>query len=190
MLALLAACATPPPSARATATPATAVTPAAAPPPAAIACSGAPTPAVTEGPYFKAGSPERSSLVEPGVTGTPLVLTGHVLTLACSPIAGAVLDFWQADGAGRYDNAGYRLRGHQATDSNGGYRLETVMPGEYPGRTQHIHVKIQAPGGPVVTSQLFFPDSARNGQDSLFNPALVVRLDGANAVFDFVLTVR
>ena len=78
-----------------------------------------PTPAQTEGPYFKPQSPERRTLVEPGLGGTPLTITGRVVTPACVPIAGVLLDFWQADHTGKYDNAGFDLRGHQFTDRDG-----------------------------------------------------------------------
>ena len=66
-----------------------------------------PTPAQTEGPYFKPSSPLRSSLLESGMAGTRLVITGQVLTTSCTPIASALLDFWQADNGGNYDNSGY-----------------------------------------------------------------------------------
>src|SRR5438067_13612368 len=99
------------------------------------ACPTQLTPAQTEGPYFKPGSPARTSLVETGMTGTRLVLSGRVLTPACAPVAAATLDFWQADASGNYDNSGYRLRGHQLSDAAGRYNLETILPGEYPGRT-------------------------------------------------------
>ena len=72
-----------------------------------------PTPAQTAGPYFKPHSPERTTLVEPGLGGIPLTITGRVVTSGCLPIAGALLDFWQADHNGQYDTAGFRLRGHQ-----------------------------------------------------------------------------
>src|SRR5437773_2103220 len=84
---------------------------------AAAGCSGTITPAVTEGPYYKAGSPERTDLLEAGIPGTKLVITGYVYDRNCQPIAGAWLDFWQADGNGQYDNSGYKLRGHQFTDA-------------------------------------------------------------------------
>ena len=148
------------------------------------------TPAQTEGPYFKPGSPARTSLIESGMAGTRLVLSGRVLTPACAPVAGATLDFWQADAAGSYDNSGYRLRGHQLTDAAGRYNLETILPGEYPGRTEHIHVKLGAPGKAVLTTQLYFPDVARNQQDSIFDPHLLVTMQntpsGKSATFDFV----
>ncbi len=153
-----------------------------------------PTPAVTEGPYFKSGSPERKSLIEPGVVGDRLNLTGRVLTRSGKPVAGVLLDFWQADGNGRYDNAGYMLRGHQFTDDQGRYQLETVLPGNYGGRTRHIHVKVQPPGGDVLTTQLFFPDEGSNQRDSIFRPDLLVSLNetdsGKEARFDFVLDME
>jgi protocatechuate 3,4-dioxygenase beta subunit len=176
-------------SASATATVAATAAPLAAATPTPIACSGTATPAQTEGPYFKAGSPERTTLSGPGIPGSALTVTGHVLGLDCQPIAGATLDFWQANGNGQYDNAGYTLRGHQTTDAAGAFHLETVLPGEYPGRTQHIHVKVQRPGGAILTTQLYFPASPRNSQDPIFDPALLTKVsaDGSTATFDFVL---
>jgi len=154
-------------------------------------CSGQPTPAQTEGPYFKPGSPMRTSLVEPGMAGTRLALSGRVLSRDCRPIAGARLDFWQADASGSYDNAGYRLRGSQTTRSDGRYALDTVVPGEYPGRTEHIHVKVQPAGGGTLTTQLYFPGVSRNQQDSIFDPRLLLTVktspSGLTAIYDFVL---
>ncbi len=152
------------------------------------------TPAQTEGPFFKPRSPRRTSLREQGITGTPLVLAGQVLTRSCRPVAGALLDFWHADDKGVYDNAGFRLRGHQFADDAGRYRLETIVPGVYTGRTRHIHVKVQAPNGPVLTTQLYFPGEPRNQTDGIFNAKLLMAVrDGAGgrlATFTFVLDVR
>jgi protocatechuate 3,4-dioxygenase beta subunit len=150
-----------------------------------------PTPEQTEGPFFSPDSPQRSSLVEPGVTGSGLVLSGLVLGTDCRPIPGALLDFWQADGGGEYDNEGYRLRGHQYTDRSGRYRLATIVPGLYAGRTRHIHVKAQPPGGRVLTTQLYFPGEPGNESDPIFDPALLIDFrvasDRSRARFDFVL---
>jgi protocatechuate 3,4-dioxygenase beta subunit len=153
-----------------------------------------PTVEQTEGPYFTPRSPRRRVLRTPGMKGTPLLLTGRVLTTRCRPIPNAQLDFWQADGKGVYDNRGYRLRGHQRTDALGRYRLETIVPGLYPGRTRHIHVKAQAPRRPVLTTQLYFRGERANASDGIFVPELLVRsLRKANgrwsARFDFVLDV-
>jgi protocatechuate 3,4-dioxygenase beta subunit len=150
------------------------------------------TPEETEGPYFKAGSPETANLYQAGMAGTKMILTGYVLTTDCKPVAHALLDFWQADSDGQYDNNGYTLRGHQYTDESGKYQLVTVVPGLYPGRTEHIHVKVQAPNGPVLTTQLYFPDVQANQSDTIFNPALAMTVqetaDGLQAQFNFVVT--
>jgi protocatechuate 3,4-dioxygenase beta subunit len=153
---------------------------------------GDPTPAQTEGPYFSPGSPERASLVEAGLPGTRLVVAGTVVSTACQPVRRALLDFWQADAQGEYDNQGFRLRGHQFTDDQGRYRLETVVPGLYPSRTRHIHVKVQAPNGPVLTTQLYFPGEGANGRDGIFRRELLLQdtgqSDGARQTgFTFVV---
>lgn len=150
-----------------------------------------PTLAQTEGPYYTPNTPRRASLIEPGMAGTRLKVTGLVLSTKCQPVGNAMLDFWQADASGAYDNAGYRLRGHQFSDAQGRYALETVVPGEYPGRTPHIHVKVQAPERPVLTTQVYFPDAARNQSDGIFRPELVMDVrdeaGGKVATFNFVL---
>jgi protocatechuate 3,4-dioxygenase beta subunit len=148
-------------------------------------------PAQTAGPFFKPRSPERTSLREPGIAGIPILVTGTVLSSRCQPIAHALLDFWQADDRGEYDTDGYRFRGHQFTDESGRYRLDTIIPGLYPGRTRHIHVKVQAPGQPVLTTQLYFPGERRNETDWIFDRALLLTVEdgegGKVATFTFVL---
>jgi protocatechuate 3,4-dioxygenase beta subunit len=152
------------------------------------------TPAVTEGPYFTPNSPEKSSLLEQGMKGTKLTLVGYVVSTTCIPVAHALLDFWQADADGQYDNKGFTLRGHQYTDDKGKFTLETIVPGLYPGRTRHIHVKVQAPNGPVLTSQLFFPNEASNAKDGIYNKALLMEIksnaDGSQSgAYQFVVKV-
>jgi protocatechuate 3,4-dioxygenase beta subunit len=120
---------------------------------------------------------------------------------------GVWIDFWQADADGIYDNDGYRLRGHQFTDQNGGYRLVTIVPGHYIDRvegrgksfdihrTAHIHVKLKVHSHQSVTTQLYFPDEAQNNTDSIFKREngreLVMQVtdcDGRlEASFDFAL---
>ncbi|MBE7473455.1 MAG: intradiol ring-cleavage dioxygenase [Anaerolineae bacterium] len=152
-----------------------------------------PTPAQTEGPYYTPNTPERNSLLEPDMPGTKLVVTGFVLSTGCQPVAQALVDFWHCDDAGVYDNAGYRLRGHQFTDEQGRYYLETILPGVYPGRTRHIHVKVQAPNQPVLTTQMYFPNEPGNDTDGIFRPELLMDVqdvtDGKAASFNFVLSV-
>jgi protocatechuate 3,4-dioxygenase beta subunit len=151
------------------------------------------TPAQTEGPYFTPHSPERTSLLEPGMVGTRIVVSGYVLTRSCQPVSGALMDFWQADDHGMYDNVGYGLRGHQFTDATGRYSLETVVPGLYPGRTRHFHVKVQAPNQPILTTQLYFPGESSNQRDRSFHQELLLDIqdtaDGKLGTFNFVVNL-
>ena len=140
-------------------------------------CNGRLTPPLEEGPFYKPGSPERTSIAEPGTAGRRLVVEGYVFDRNCRPIKNAWLDFWQTDGNGEYDNAGYKMRGHLFTDQAGRYTLETVVPGLYPGRTAHIHVKVQAPDGPVLTTQIFFPGVSENETDSIFSEQLLATVE-------------
>jgi protocatechuate 3,4-dioxygenase beta subunit len=151
-----------------------------------------------EGPFYKAGAPERSNLIEPGMSGTPLTITGRVLSMDCEPLAGAVLDVWQADASGQYDNQGFTLRGWLQTDKSGAYRLQTILPKHYKiGGTQgyrpaHVHVKVRALGFPSLTTQLYFPDDPYNKVDKLFRPSLIIQPEkvpgGQAASFDFKLS--
>ena len=147
---------------------------------------GAPTPADIEGPFYKAGAPLRSTLVEAGSTAEKMVLAGTVRSADCKPLANVSLDFWHADDKGEYDNAGYRYRGIVTTDALGRYRLETNLPPPYSGRPRHIHVKLQRVGAPALTTQLYFPGEARDAPR-----ALVVKMErrpeGRTATFDFVI---
>jgi protocatechuate 3,4-dioxygenase beta subunit len=138
----------------------------------------------TEGPYYTPGSPERHSLLEEGMEGTRLILAGYVLDQNCQPLPNAWLDFWQADSGGEYDNQGYRLRGHQYTDAQGRYYLETVLPGLYLSRPiEHIHVKVRPEGGQEITSQLYFPNQPVEG----LTVTLENRGDIQVGYFNFVL---
>ena len=98
----------------------------------------------TEGPYFKPSSPERTELFEEGMAGQPIELIGFVLSRACKPLAGALLDFWQADDKGRYaipqlPHAKYNVwsRGYGLKDSG-----KTVA---VPGKTVNIKAVAATP---------------------------------------------
>jgi protocatechuate 3,4-dioxygenase beta subunit len=152
---------------------------------------GARTEAQTEGPFFEPDSPEKADFTGDVRTGTPIVLTGAVLTTDCRPIGRALLDVWHADADGEYDNDGYRLRGHFFTDDQGAYTLRTIVPGNYTGRTKHFHVKVRPPGGSLLTTQLYFPGEPRNAEDSIFSPELLMDVrdsgPGKDATFNFVV---
>jgi protocatechuate 3,4-dioxygenase beta subunit len=148
----------------------------------------------TEGPFFKPSSPQRADLIEAGMPGQPIELAGFVLTRGCKPVAHALVDLWQADDKGDYDNSGFRLRGHVRADAEGRYRFRTIVPGAYEGRTRHFHVKVAPQGGRLLTTQLYFPGEPKNAKDGLYRKELLIRTakdEGSLAGrFDFVLDMR
>ena len=198
--ALLAACTssgsearTSTPKRTSTTTGSTAVTASGGPIPLAEtpSCDDGPTKAETEGPFYTPSTPEKTDFRADVDHGTGLVVSGAVVSTACVPIANALLDVWQANADGEYDNEGYTLRGHLFTDADGRFSFTTVVPGLYPGRTRHIHVKVKAPKGPLLTTQLYFPGEPRNASDSIYDPALEMALGGSDnektGAFNFVV---
>ena len=132
--------------------------------PTMIPCSGQLTSPNQEGPFYKAGSPERKSLIDEGMAGIPIQIFGRVFDQDCNPMTGVKLDFWQADVDGEYDNIGYTLRGHQFSDENGYFSIESIEPTPYTGRPSHIHVKLFARDGQeLLTTQMYFPGSETSG---------------------------
>lgn len=128
--------------------------------PTKINCSGELTSHNQEGPFYKFGSPERDSLIDEDLPGVQILIIGRVFDQDCNPLPGVKLDFWLADVDGEYDNEGYTLRGHQFSDENGFFSLESIEPTSYTGRPPHIHVKLFNPDGEeLLTTQMYFPGS-------------------------------
>lgn len=79
------------------------------------------------------------------------------------------------------------------TDAQGRWWFETIVAGLYPGRTRHDHIKAQAPGWRALTTELYFPGEPGNTRDSLFDCALLMRVqrfpEGRIANFDIVLDI-
>jgi protocatechuate 3,4-dioxygenase beta subunit len=73
----------------------------------------------------------------------------------------------------------------------GRWWLSTIMPAAYPGRTRHYHVKVQRPGGRLLTTQLYFPGDPENRRDGLFSEKLQLAMGDSAAGrfgrFDFVV---
>lgn len=140
---------------------------------AALGGDCTPTLPDVEGPYWFEGSPERSNLRIEG--DAPLLdLHGSVVDRDCNPIPGAWIDIWHADPDGGYDNSGWDYRGHFYSDEQAEWHLETIVPGLYPGRTAHIHVKVEGATGVILTTQLYFPDVPENETDFFYRPELEV----------------
>lgn len=151
------------------------------------------------GPYYREGAPVRSDLAA-GQPGTILLLEGSVLGGAdCeTALEGALLDVWQADDAGAYDNDSpdFLFRGRLYTGADGRYSLRTILPGRYelaPGqfRPRHIHLKLEAAGHRAIVTQLYFSGDPYNESDSMFRESLVVDSaeggEGLVGSFTFVL---
>lgn len=165
------------------------------PGPAAHAQQCRPTPRDALGPFYKPGAPADANLCASGSGGADrLVVTGRVLGADCKPLAGALVEIWQADARGEYtqvtrgrtDDPGCLLRAALRTDADGRYRYLTIVPSEYPGRPRHIHYRVSHPEHATLVTQLYF------GRERGINEALVVELsrgkDGtASAAFDITL---
>jgi len=148
---------------------------------------GSKTPAQLEGPFFTPNSPERSNLISTKDKAPKIQILGEVLDQYCRPLPGTMLDFWQSDEKGDYGNRSDRLRGHQFAGTKGGFALLSLMPGEYSGRAPHLHVKAQRRNGPVLTTQLYFPNHPSNRRDFLFDQRLVLESRGSDLYFRFIL---
>ena len=110
------------------------------------------------GPFYVAGAPERSK------TGDGLTVEGLVRsTRDCKALSGVKLEWWSANARGDYDEA---HRATQSTNGEGRFHYVTDMPGKYPGRPIHLHVKLTAPGHRVLVTQVYpKPNQAALAQD-------------------------
>jgi protocatechuate 3,4-dioxygenase beta subunit len=113
------------------------------------------------GPFFSEGAPQTNTIVPIDYEGEKLFLNGRLSNTSCEDgLANVVLDFWQADENGAYDNDGFKFRGKVLTDSEGNYNLETIVPGKYLNgsnyRPAHIHLKVQAEGYEELVTQIYF----------------------------------
>ena len=149
-----------------------------------------PTPAQTEGPFYPVqGQLDKDADLThveghtKDALGTVVFLSGQVLDADTqAPIAGALVEFWQACASGKYNhpadpnaapldpNFQYWAQVH--TDSEGRYNIKTICPGAYPAdetwiRPPHIHVKVHKPGYPSLTTQLYFAGNEYNATDKI-----------------------
>jgi catechol 1,2-dioxygenase len=155
----------------------------------------APTEANIEGPYYRPGAPFRSRIAD-GLKGAPLRIAGRVLSPEGVPLAGAVVDVWQADREGAYDltSDAFALRGRLRCDSQGRYAFDTIRPGQYDlgeaKRPAHIHYKIAADGHRPLTTQLYFKGDPWLARDPFARPSLVIDVPQNDGTFDIVLESR
>ena len=165
------------------------------------------TPATVLGPFYIEGSPELGygADMSDGLPGTPLFITGTVRDLDGKPVAGAILDVWQADTDGAYeaqlevDEA--RLRARYTAREDGAYCVRTIAPkgysipmdgpvGDLIGRTEishfrpaHVHFLLDVPGYRPLVTHLFQQGAQYLDSDVVFGtkPELVVPFEARPA---------
>ena len=144
----------------------------------------APTPRMTEGPFYPQMLPDDSDADLTRVTGrsgraqgTPLGVTGRVVDRSGRAIAGARVEIWQCDALGRYHHVGeaessidphFQGFGAMIADADGRYRFQTIKPVPYSGRAPHIHFTVARGERRVLTSQMFVEGEPGNERDGLY----------------------
>jgi len=114
--------------------------------------------------------------------GTMIELTGRVRDMRGNPIAGAVLELWQANAAGRYMHAldpavapldpDFQSYARLTTGADGAYRIVTIKPGGYDSpighRPPHLHFDLRGHTHRTI-AQMYFPEEAAgNARDALY----------------------
>lgn len=156
------------------------------------------TESAAKGAEYKAGAPfKQGKDFAKGLHGERIELSGSVLKLAgCNPVQGAILEIWQTNSSGDYDDKGFNLRGKIQTDKDGKYVLNTIIPGrlhlsDNTNRPSHIHVMVGIPDQPIITTQLYFDVQPRDYDmdvEDVLIPKLVSDSDGTKIMhFDFVV---
>ena len=102
-----------------------------------------PSAEMTLGPFFPrefaAGANDLTRLDGAAAAGEVIEIHGTVTELDGKPLDNLVLEIWQADSAGRFDNPRFLGWGRAATDAQGNYRFRTVRPGAAAGRAPHVN---------------------------------------------------
>lgn len=123
----------------------------------------------------------------PRALGQYIEVTGRVMDEDGAPLAGAMVEIWQANAAGKYVHEMDRHEapidpnfigeGRFVTDAEGCYKFRSIKPGAYPvteskwwWRPPHIHYSIFGPSwmNRYIT-QIFFPGEPLNETDLLLN---------------------
>ena len=146
------------------------------------------------GPFHRQGAPEMGwggNIAHLDKTGMPALVGGRVLDLDGRPIAGALLDVWQAQTSGLYDSQDpgldrMHMRGKFRSDPEGRFLIRTVRPvhypipsdgpvgamlratGRHPWRPAHIHFVVSAEGYEPVTTHLFDRRDEYLSSDAVF----------------------
>jgi len=145
------------------------------------------------GPFYREGAQElpMGATISQDGRGEPVVVTGRVLSTQGTPIPGALLDVWETDENGLYEQQDpeqpdMNLRGKFRTDSEGRYCFTGIKPvsyaipddgpvgrllrslGRHPFRPAHIHLLISADGFAPLTTHLFVKGDPYLDSDAVF----------------------
>lgn len=152
------------------------------------------TPNTVAGPFYRADAPDRANgaVIALDGKGVALRVSGRILGLEAGPLSGALVEVWQANSAGKYENQEpdhqpeNNLRGRFRTDAQGRFTFTSVMPGGYAlpadgpvgrlmtalglclERPAHLHFRVSAPGHERLTTQIFDRAHPAIGRDAVF----------------------
>ena len=169
----------------------------------------APTPRMTEGPFYPTSFPKDTDADLTRIEGRAataqgriLDVSGRVVDRSGAPRAGARVEIWQCDALGHYHHVGERegdpdFQGFGAvlTDADGRYAFRTIKPAPYPGRTPHIHFNVLENGKRRITSQMFVEGEPGNARDGLYRQLgrdaklVTMRLEDSGAGFRGALDI-
>jgi protocatechuate 3,4-dioxygenase beta subunit len=157
------------------------------------------TPSQTSGPFYPLYDQidkdvDLTRLVghQQSAAGEVIRVHGQVLDAQCKPVAGALVDLWQADSNGRYSHPAdvnparrdpnFQGWGQAVTDAEGRYAFRTIKPAPYPlefidgrpderrgYRTPHIHFRVSKRGYRELSTQMYFAGESLNGADAVLN---------------------
>ena len=156
-----------------------------------------------EGPYYIPDAPrlpaEATLPMRENEGGTPLLFQGQVTSVEGTPLAGALVEIWQADNDGYYSQFApglpeWNLRGGVVADDQGNFKIHTIEPAPYQiptdgacgklisaagwhaWRPAHLHLKVSVPGHQLITTQLYFQGGSHVEDDiaSAVKPELIL----------------
>jgi protocatechuate 3,4-dioxygenase alpha subunit len=177
------------------------------------------TPSQTVGPFFHFSLTPADydfrgiagdNLITPDAVGTPIRIAGRLLDGAGDPVPDAMIEIWQADGAGRYAgseppaNIRFKGFGRAATSKQGAFGFTTIKPGAVPGpngrlQAPHVNVGVFARGMlKRLFTRIYFDDEPANAGDAILalvpaerRATLMARRDGiSDGLALFVFDIR
>ena len=143
-----------------------------------------PTAEMTLGPFFPREFAQGANELFSGKDS--IQITGRVTELDGKPLDNVVIEIWQADGQGRYDNPNFFGWGRAATDANGVYTFRTIRPGRVEGRAPHINFLVLYSGlMRQLQTCMFFENAPDPVLDVLKNrDRLIAKREGTVYRFD------